>query len=69
MKDLKALRAPQAAYRSVDGVLYLPHYKLEGIFVGPGGKKLYPSTLERRGCEAVMLDLWIREYVDPRSLR
>jgi hypothetical protein len=65
----KELCYPQSAYQDPSGYLYLPHYKIEGLYIGLGGKKYYPSTLEHFGCTSVTLQLWPRAYMDHRQLQ
>lgn len=44
----------------IGGVLYVPHYTLHGIYVGPGNRQLDESMLRQLGARETQMPLWAR---------
>lgn len=59
-KDEVHPRKLQKAYEGINGVVFVPHYRKRGLFVGPGGVIYHTNTLADAGARATRLLLWPR---------
>ena len=55
-------KSTQKVY-NLNGIIHLPHYSQQGIFVGPGDKiGKMESYLIKQGAVAQQMHLWDRSY-------
>lgn len=57
----QARRTEQRCYE-MDGLLYVPHYTRDGVYVGPGQRERTLTALQVERAQPVMRGLWPRGY-------
>lgn len=53
----------------VNGVPFIPHYSIPGLFVGPGGVEVNATRLEAQGAIPSVHLLWMREWAVETKLQ
>lgn len=65
---MTAERFPTRCY-AIGGVVYVPHYTMPTVYVGPGGRTVPLSALMAHDAQPETLNLWARSWAQSSSLQ